>query len=380
MSGCKIVKTVKLINDSLEETLDHLSNNDFIGFSNDHKALSHSKRYNALSQRLHEDYHSQVGTGAMVADGGLLTDHGSDHINTVINRAGQLIGCVDDGSSGALRPYEIYLLLIAIHFHDLANIFGRSDHEKRIDEMMDIVSQYLGDSVERRCIRKIACVHSGRINGDKDTISWLERSEPINGCDVRPQLLAGILRFSDELADDRNRANRILQALRKIPLGSEVYHKYAECLHSVMIRAKEKIIELTFEINVSDLTKKFGKKAPSGRTKKVYLLDEIFKRNLKTHLERLYCNRYMSPVVNIRAIQVTINVIKTGQQIDEEMPVISYQLKEPEERGYPQPPENDIYGMCESLSKWDGGNKKITGEMLAKSLRKEREGGGSKDA
>ncbi len=358
---------MKLKNDHLEDHLKHTSKlkkylkHRSDGFPFDHESHCYYERYHALSQKLHAEFHRHVAAGNQSVDGGLLTDHGSDHINTVIHRASKLLKNSVDGLE--LTPYEIYLLLAGIHFHDLANIIGRDKHEKRISEMMDHVSSHLGDRIEKDCIRRIATVHGGKINGDKDTISYLHPKEPLNGCIVRPQMLAAILRLADELADDQHRASRILLALGVVPLGSEVYHKYAEALKSVMIRAEENSVDLHFWADCDDFTKTFGKIDSKTRNiNQVYLLDEIFDRTLKTYLECIYCNRYMRPMVDIHSINVRIQASKKDEQIGDEIPDISYRLKEV---GYPLEPQLGIWGLDESLAKWGENEEKLTGSLFA---------------
>jgi hypothetical protein len=362
---------MKIVDRSLERTLETLAecNSAATGFPADHANRSYFDRYKALSDKLHADFHPNVMAGSMVVDGGVLTDHGSEHIKTVIQRASLLLDYEGIHGGAKLSPYEIYLLLTAIHFHDIGNILGRDNHAKKIDQMMDAVDSHLGDHAERKCIRNIAAAHGGEINDDKDTISYLSQSEPLYGQDVRPQLLAAILRFADELADDRLRANRILQTLRVIPKESEVYHKYASCLQSVMVRPEDKLVELCFEIHLNDLTKKFGKKIP-GDTIEVHLIDEIFSRTVKMHLERMYCNRYMfptdqymSPIVDIREISVAIEFTKDNEHLGEQLPNIAYRL---EERGYPRMDIEGLYQACPALNSWEEKAVKIDGAVLEK--------------
>ena len=73
---------------------------------------------------LTEQVHPYVGTGAALKDGGFLTDHGPKHIDTVIQRASSLLAHPSQ-SFPQISAYEVYILLLAIHFHDVGNIFGR---------------------------------------------------------------------------------------------------------------------------------------------------------------------------------------------------------------------------------------------------------------
>lgn len=318
---------MKIIGSSLEDTLKVICSREPKQLPFDNDKLSYFDRYEQMADKLNREFHTHVVAGSAAKDGGLLTDHGPDHIKTVINRAAALLD--DPENNNVLNGYEIYLLLCAIHFHDLGNIFGRSMHEKRVSEMMAEVSSILGDSVEKDMIRKIAEAHGGKVNGDKDTISHLVAKTPINGIDVRPRMLAAILKFADELADDSYRANHALLALGAIPKSSIIYHKYASCLHSVMLRDSCTSVEINYFINVEDMKLKFPKfNLETSRYRQVYILDEVFERLHKMYIERLYCNRFMAPVVQVQSIIVNIKTIKLDEKIGEELPEINFRLEE----------------------------------------------------
>src|SRR5438874_2173405 len=84
-------------------------------------------RYSSIREHLVAQVFSHVTAGAIIIDGGYLTDHGDEHVRTVIERASHLARA----DACALTPYESYVLLVAIHLHDVGNIFGRAGHEMR---------------------------------------------------------------------------------------------------------------------------------------------------------------------------------------------------------------------------------------------------------
>ena len=61
-----------------------------------------------------------------------LNNHGPQHINTVIQRSLELLQV----SECEMTPYEAYLLLMSIQFHDAGIIYGRKDHEKTCWKIM----------------------------------------------------------------------------------------------------------------------------------------------------------------------------------------------------------------------------------------------------
>ena len=358
-----------IVKSSLVATLEDICLNNPEQLPDVHRKQSYSDRYKQMAEKLDTDFHVHVAVGSAAVDGGILTDHGPDHIQTVIKRVTALLD--DPTNNNALNGYEIYLLLCAIHFHDLGNIYGRAEHEKRVSKMMKHVESHLGDSVEKTMIRQISEAHGGKVNGDSDTIGYLERETPVNGIDIRPRMLAAILKFADEISDDSNRAHRVLLELGAIPKKSLIYHKYAASLHSVMLRESCKSIELNYVVNIDEMTETIPKFNPQTLGyKEVFLLDEIFERLLKMYLERHYCNRFMAPVAHVHSIEIRIRTTKACGRIGEVLPEIKFRL---EDRGYPEITELGIYAFSDQLGNWENSGKRLTGETFANSIAKLKE-------
>jgi hypothetical protein len=309
--------------------------------------IPHRTRLTAVSEFLNKEIHPHVEKGALLQGDGYLTDHGPEHIKTVIRRASELVSPIP----GNLTTYEAYLLVMAIHFHDVGNIFGRSEHEKRTGDIMREVGRLMGDdSVELRTVQQIARAHGGHIDGDRDTITRLSFSDYVLGAEVRIQLLAALLRFADELADDSSRAARFPLEHKQVPVSSEVFHNYAKSLHTVAIDPKSRTIELRFDLYKADAIRKMGKGA-----KQVYLLDEIYGRTIKMHTERIYCGRFLAPVVRIDTINVRVSVYISSDSVTPERE-IRYSLQE---RGYPGAPKT-LSEVCPDV--------KVTGKSLRTAL------------
>jgi len=297
-------------------------------------------RYRSIADWLAENVHADLNRAALCIDGEYLTDHGQKHIEKVIDRASKLAMT----EQCQMTPYETYLLLVAIQLHDVGNIFGRLHHEEKIAEIVAQMGSLCGeDNVEKRWFMMIAQAHGGEINGDRDKIGRLPRNEAILGLPVRIQFLAAILRFADELAEDRTRAARFSLNTGIVPKENEAYHKYAQYLHSVMVDPDNREIGMSFYVPVNDVRKKFGK----GRGGDVYLLDEIFGRTVKTHVERMYCSRFLRPQIEIDTINVKIEIC--AQKFSEVLETIDYKLVE---RGYPENPPGGVHALCPELNEW----------------------------
>jgi len=70
-------------------------------------------RFSKVEEYLNANVHGSVVAGASNADGGLLNDHGVEHVQMVIQRAGQLIKPKTYDDQPELTPYEVFLLLFS---------------------------------------------------------------------------------------------------------------------------------------------------------------------------------------------------------------------------------------------------------------------------
>ena len=299
---------------NLEKLLDKAPKGEFPQGGN----VDYAGRYKVVSEHLNNNVHSEVNMGARIIDGGLLTDHGPEHIRTVIRRASELVSV----KSCRLTSYEMFILLMAIHFHDVGNIKGRENHEIRSGEFYKELGKLASiDATERHYFVNIAQAHGGK---KKDKLEYLEKELKLLGHPVRIQLLASILKLADELADEYTRATKISWA--DVPKESQVFHKFAFALKTVDINHATNTIELDFWLDKENVTSKYGKGASE-----VFLVDEIKERTYKTHLERLYCMRFMADEIKLNSVSVKINFLEPDSLEPFHEP-IGYRL---EEKGYP---------------------------------------------
>lgn len=281
-----------------------------------------------------------------------LNRHDVSHTKKVMDRALELIKCFNRIDFSC---YEIYFLLCAIVVHDVGNIYGRAGHEKKLAEILNNqCDNIIPDAIERRVISRIAGVHGGKIKGSSDTISVLNKTNTVNGFEIKEQLLAAILRFADELADDATRADYDALDNGIIGPASQIYHIYSEKLHTVALQknkvtnAYEVYLAYQFDSNVAKTL--YGK---AGHQR--YLVDEIYARTIKMERERRYCIRYLRSYCSLE--RIVVEIVITKDVFDEER--ISYTL---EEKGYPVAPfssikdvSTDILSGEELVAKLEGG-------------------------
>lgn len=301
-------------------------------------------RYVNISATLNKGYHTQVELQnilTQIHDGNVswetvvhLTNHGAGHVEKVIEKASDLV------KSQPLSPYEVYLLLMGIQFHDIGNAFGREEHEKKAWRVMQGLGMAMGeDAPEKRTILDIAAAHGGLSGDDRDTIGRLERDDLLMGQHVRIRFLAATLRFADELADDRTRASRFPA---EIPPQSKIFHEYSRSLHTVQVEKRTVFLQYEFD-RTTALAMFQMREGPK------YLLDEILDRTLKMHLERAYCARFLrSYGVEIESVRVAIRIYGTFETgaLCQRLWETEYELAD---SGYPKRPECGISVICPQL-------------------------------
>lgn len=306
--------------------------------------------YKSISNQLNKWVHPYVNSGAMLEDNGYLTDHGPDHIRMLIKRISSFIS-IDSEHPEYLNPFEVLILLLAAHIHDVGNIFGRNNHHLNAQKIIDqlghgVAGQY---RIIWEYVYQIASAHKGSV------IQNLNREDSFLSCPFRPQLLAAILKFADELSEDASRADRysvytgLLQSKKP---EAELYHQYALSLISLDPDLKSRVIKYSFQLDEDLALKTFPKRIDESKLENVYLIDEIYLRTLKAHYERLYCMRFMRPNINFDLIKVSIRIkLKSGNVVEKVFDLIEMGLEDANHESF--------YGICPQLAEFSGEKIKI---------------------
>jgi hypothetical protein len=319
-------------------------------------SLDYYSIYRTFADFLEKEIHKNVGLVAMRKDGTFLTDHGPEHVATVMRRAADLLGAK---IHNYISSYELFILLTAIQVHDAGHIKdGREGHEKAANELLNELKV---TQLERRLIYSVARVHGGRVNGsDKDTISQVNITGRVGDHTVHIQFLAALLRFSDELADDHSRASNYLLETSDILGTSKIFHAYASIL-TVEVRRSENFVSLNYDLTRTMTVEPYEKEQGKDEYDKPiiinqFLLEEIYERTYKMYAENLYCMRFFPADLQIKAIKITINAFDDYTQI---YGPVDYVLTE---RGYPSLAPKSVMEMCEKELTFD--NIKLTGAHL----------------
>jgi len=283
----------------------------------DPNATDYDARKNEIERKLNPDNFTY------------LTHHGSSHVHSVINR---LYTMLIQTNTGTLSAFEVFVLLCAAQVHDVGNIFGRDEHVRRISDAADeALKPIITDKVLRNIIYKIASVHGGMIDGNKDTIFSLPLDNKHLEQWIRHKLLASLLRFADETSDDSSRADALMMDYGKLDptTQSAIHHAYSASLGSVSVDKSDDghtaYIRLEHTLFEPDLTINYA-----GGKDGIALIDEIFERARKMERERLYCGKYFGTILPLTGIRLFINIYSEEDSTKSE--ILSYTLSD---SGYP---------------------------------------------
>lgn len=281
------------------------------------------ERYWSMLTVLREQFYKKINVGLAVHSGsiaGIYTDHSGDHFDEVVKYAGKLAGIDNDEETSHLRPFEVYLLLMGIRLHDVGNIFGRAGHEKRaLDVFKASTAVASRDRFETQAINKIALCHGGkRADGSKDTISELAETDHLgSSTPFRPRMVAALVRLADEICEHRGRVSHHDIESGVIPSQNLLYHLYADAIRSSVVNRREKSVTIEYVLHKKYLVAPYEVSSDPHATK--YLLDEVIDRLAKLNLERIYCNQFLDPPLQISLVRATLNIVDGPEEDEQEL-------------------------------------------------------------
>lgn len=305
-------------------------------------------RYKTIRDFMNNEIHSEI--KAIVAQKipeTYLNDHGEKHIKKVIEKASELLNY----DYRFLSAYESFFLLLAIQIHDAGHIInGRDDHAKNAQLIINKFGQENVSAVEKKFIAQIAKAHSGK----DDPIGDLNEKQVVSNEKVNLKRIASIVRLADELADDTTRASSFLLNEGLINDSSKIFHHFSQCLDSCIVDSNQ--IRMNFYLGEEQLREPFK----LGEDK-VFLLNEIYNRSVKTFTESIYCNRFLPEAISIKSVSVAVAIESENSEVEPKE--LNYRL---EEIGYPSVPYNDIFDLCSTLKTSSG--EKLSGEYYSELL------------
>ncbi len=235
-----------------------------------------------------------------------LTDHGSLHVRNVLKNAYSLLG----DNILELTAMELYCLIMAIIFHDVGNFFDRKKHRNLISPIYDKARPSSGgneETEEKRIILNICESHCGKhtdgtnINTLKDVVEHASLEDK----QIRPNILAPILRLADELAEGEQRTSYYMIKKHAYSKDSMIYHKYAKSTKIATDRVAGRIC-LTYNISLK-LLKDSNDPGIVTLEELEGFLAYVYGRAFKLNQERQYAKHYCNLLDPFKRTTVTIN-------------------------------------------------------------------------
>ncbi|MGB6872656.1 MAG: hypothetical protein WBE46_00695 [Dehalococcoidia bacterium] len=222
------------------------------------------------------------------------TDHGSEHVGSVLENAALLLGLEDIDAEEYptdLSGLELYCLILSILFHDVGNIFGREDHQRRVAEIYDLIrAPVQKQGQERKILLQITSAHCGDASdGSRDTLKELMGPAQLDRKPIRIREVAAILRFADELDEGPQRTSLVMQQYHQYPPQSEVFHRYSDITNVYIDRGNNRIA-LTYDLNID--TNGSKQLSADNEAKLRNLLKFTYIRIRKLNQERKYARHY----------------------------------------------------------------------------------------
>ena len=315
-------------------------------------------RYSALLDFLRTRVYPHINAGLayLSKSPGIYTDHGPDHFDEVVRYAGEIIEpSFEKNGIGAIDPYDLFLLLSAIRLHDAGNIDGREHHQRRAFSILkEAGSAVCPDDDEVSLISSIAEAHGGETpGGDRDTIGALKERSGMGIVKCRPQMIAALVRFADEICEHSCRASAHHLAAGTLPPQNQLFQQYAMGVKQASVDPDAKSFELRLVFDAAILTCLYP--TPKHRLDlpdEKYVLDDAFDRIEKLDTERNYCNRFLDPQLRTERLEVQLDITQTktagGQSIKQNLISKIFTIQE---RGYPPPNtswRSEVRGMSGS--------------------------------
>lgn len=284
-----------------------------------------------------------------------LSDHSEKHIQDVFERAYKVMS---ENSFPLFNEIEIYCLALMILFHDVGNIYGRKGHEAEV-KIAEIYNKYRvtheNFRAERRVLIKGASSHSGSTKeGSKDTLKGL-KDENLDANLIRLQELAAILRFSDELAEGKQRTCSFLIDKKLYSDDSLIYHKYAQITSIFPDRNRGEIL-ITYDI---DIPQDFNEEEQKNIKD---LISFTYLRAYKLDIERRYTKNYSDVIKAFKSVSVVYNFTKNHLPIGLNLDQIIFEDK------YPIPGENFVDNEIEIEQLFINKNENYSLEKIINSL------------
>lgn len=253
--------------------------------------------YLAMREKIAEDFLPLVSSAIP-----FINDHSRGHLERVLTlieailsrNFAKLNSQSEDIPEGRLLTWpDTLILLNALVWHDIGNMYGRKGHAAKVRDCFKQLTGLLYDDHIAQYIIQVAEAHSGEGTIEK-VIPSCHAVSSYECQDIHLQFLAAVLRFADELDEDHRRCTPQWKELNVVPEESKRFWFFCHANSSIQVKSVagdhnfNHEVEITSHIPESDFSLEF--QTDKG---KVHALAEYFRRIFKIESERIYCNTYL---------------------------------------------------------------------------------------
>ncbi len=186
------------------------------------------------------------------------------------------------------------ILLNALVWHDIGNMYGRKQHGRQVRSCLNAISPRLYDEHMSKYVIQVAQAHSGE-NAIENEIPSSHAARSYRREAMHLQFLAAVLRFADEIDEDHRRSSPDeWDQMRLIPKQNQRFWYFCKANSSIQVKPITGDNNISYWVTIESHIpeSEFDRKLWAGR-KKVKCLSEYFRRLLKFENERNYCNRFL---------------------------------------------------------------------------------------
>ena len=266
-------------------------------------------RYRATKQYLAQQYYPWI-----QANCPFYTDHGERHVEGVIRSASELLKDARD-----MDDLSIYLLLMGIIWHDAGMVRQRTGHSD-ISEMIEKIKEItFPNATVQRLLAQIALAHTGQ-----DGLSKAEYEQDCStsggNYQLRPRALASVVRFADEISENRSRISHELLRDGAIPPNNLLYWEYANCIAASRADPGRARVVVTIEVDREKSC--CSHSCPpecledTGLENSITLIEYTVYRLQKMYNELRYCSQDFRTYTSIDDIHVRLKLLEGITPID----------------------------------------------------------------
>lgn len=254
-------------------------------------AENYFERYAVLKQRLLTNEYTQVASGF---PGG--NDHGPGHITRVLEYLDILLG---EDQLRQLDPYELFIAMMAVLYHDVGILAGRDEHARKSGAILLLESnEYVFDAYDKELIHVAVVSHSSSVDIEQQC-SRYEHEEHVRGRRFRMRVVASLVRLADELDEDARRADQSLARKLPLPEHSEFYWRFNQRVTGIKPDAATGEIRISMSFKAEDLATFYPE---SDRS----FVERAAGKLVKLNAEVAKCSRHLPDGLKYSGIRLTL--------------------------------------------------------------------------